>query len=44
MYTAHINQNRAPCQETNIETVDALDGTPYIPFKTNTVEPKDDFI
>jgi transposase len=27
-----------------METVEALGGTPYIPFKSNTVEPKDDSI
>jgi hypothetical protein len=28
----------------NMEAVEALGGTPYIPFTTNTVEPKDDSI
>jgi hypothetical protein len=44
MYIAHINQNRAPHQATNMATVDDLDGTAYIPFKTDTVEPKDAYI
>jgi transposase len=35
---------RVYLERRNMETVEALGGTPYIPFKTNTVEPKDDSI
>jgi transposase len=41
---AEIAADKAYLGRRNMETVEALGGTPYIPFKSNTVEPKDDSI
>ena|SRR5215212_6673271 len=41
---AELAAEKAYLGRRNMEAVEALGGTPYIPFKTNTVEPKDDSI
>jgi hypothetical protein len=41
---SEVSADKAYLSHWNLETVEGLGGTPYIPFKTNTVVPKDDSI